>query len=168
MELSSFSTTAAFFLPSPISFRTSKLLLFLQFVSTQFHITPLLDWLKDTAEEKEYACSLSSTHRLTYKYEQRIQMKGGAVLRKCKHLTSSICRSTPVLQNQSTTLLYSLHNYLMQLMAPYVVPDLLVNLQDQISLFQECKQQCSNVSLEDLHVPTLFRCNVRSAPPLDV
>ncbi|KAK8804351.1 hypothetical protein WA588_004566, partial [Blastocystis sp. NMH] len=150
------------FPPIPDFISDEQTLLFLQFVSTQFHITPLLDWLKDTAEEKEYACSLSSTHRLTYKYEQRIQMKGGAVLRKCKHLTSSICRSTPVLQNQSTTLLYSLHNYLMQLMAPYVVPDLLVNLQNQISLFQECKQQCSNVSLEDLHVPTLFRCNFNS------
>ena len=138
-------------------------LLLMQFVSTQFHLTPLLDWLKDTAEEKEYTCSLSNPHRLTYKYEQRIQMKGSALLQKCKRLTSSICSSTSVLQNLSTTLLYSLHNYLMQLMAPYVVPDLLINTQDQVSLFQECRQQCSNVSLEDLHVPTLFRCNVPSS-----
>ena len=140
----------------------------MQFVSTQYHISPLLDWLKDTAEEKEYTCSLSSEHRLTYKYEQRIQMKGGALLRKCKQLTSSLCSSVPALRDQSALLLYSLHNYLMQLMAPYVVPDLLVNSQRQVSLFQECRRQCSNVSLEDLRVPTLFRCNVGASGMVDI
>lgn len=122
------------------------------------HFSSLLDLVKDSLEEKGFLLSLRGSELDCS--SRRLSTKGSAILAKCKRLASLICSCNSSLKQSQLVVTYALHNYFMQLICPYLVPDLETSYRDRVKRFQLCRQQCVNLSMIDLHVPSIFRCNV--------
>lgn len=133
-------------------------LIVIQYLASVSKFSALLDLVKDSLEEKGFLLSLKGSG-LDCSY-QHLSAKGAAILAKCKRLASLICSCSETLKQSQLLVTYSLHNYFMQLVCPYVIADMESNYKDRVTRFQLCRQQCINLSMEDLHIPSVFRCNV--------
>ena len=130
----------------------------IQYLASVSKFSALLDLVKDSLEEKGFLLSLKGSELDCS--SQHLSRKGAAILSKCKRLASLICSCNDSLKQSQLLVTYSLHNYFMQLFCPYFIADLESNYKDHVHRFQLCRQQCINLSMADLHIPSIFRCNV--------
>ena len=141
-------------------------LVLIQYLSTYRHFTPLLDKLKLAAEE--LIISLPSRpismelHQVTSinAVDTRFEQIGSSILLKTKRLSSLLCSSRRALKQEQKKFQYALHNYLMQLLSPLLIPRIHLQYEPRVSHFNTCRLQCVNVTLQDLRLPAIFHCNV--------
>ena len=143
-------------------------LVLVQYLSTYYHFTPLLDNLKLAVEEQ--IISLPSRpvsmelHQVTTTndIDKRFEQLGRNILMKTKRLSSLLCSSRHALKQEQKKIHYALHNYLMQLLSPLLIPRIHLQYDLRIAQFNTCRLQFVNVTLQDLRLPTTFHCNVLS------
>ena len=141
-------------------------LVLIQYLSTYRRFTPLLDKLKFSAEE--LVISLPSRpvslelHQVTSinAVDKQFEQIGSSILLKTKRLSSLLCSSRRALKQEQKKIQYALHNYLMQLLSPLLIPRLHLQYEPRVSHFNACRLQCVNVTLQDLRLPAIFHCNV--------
>ena len=96
-------------------------------------------------------------------FEQGLRMRGRELVSLCKKMASAICDLNSDLKYQQKIIFYSLHHFSFQLISNRVTKNVIHYCNSSITQFKNAISKMKRLSMEDVGIPPLFRCNYRSA-----
>ena len=93
-------------------------------------------------------------------FRESLISAGKQYLQKVQKTVNEICSLKPELRSRKQSFLYAIHHWSLHTVTGRLMPLLLSCCQTEINRFIDARRKLASLTLEDLHVPKAFLCNV--------
>ena len=109
-----------------------------------------------------YLKDISPTaHPIATNIKDELIVNGKRYSENIQQIMTEICKVLPECRSRKSLFFYSLHHCTLHSITARIIPTILECCRDQIAQFDQARNQMMMITLEELHVPKEFRCNVR-------
>ena len=108
-----------------------------------------------------YLKEISPTAHPIANIKEELITEGKKYYESVQQVMTEICRVRPECRLRKSIFFYSLHHCTLHSITARIIPTILECCRDQIAQFDQARNQMMMITLEELHVPKEFCCNVR-------
>lgn len=101
-----------------------------------------------------------SSHPITNVIKEELIAEGKKYCDNVHQAITEVCRVIPECRSRKQVFFYSLHHCTLHSVTARLTPLILEHCRDQITQFDNARNKMMMVTLEELHVPKEFHCNV--------